>query len=131
VSRHNRRLAAILAADVAGYSRLMSIDEEGTLERFNALRSELIDPKIAQFKGAVRRTAGDSLLVEFSSAVDAVQCAVEGQDGIASRNADLPDDHRIIFRMGLNVGDVIADGGTIYGDAVNVAARLEKMGPCR
>jgi TolB-like protein/Tfp pilus assembly protein PilF len=127
VSRHNRRLAAILAADVAGYSRLMSIDEEGTLERFNALRAELIDPKIAQFKGAVRGTAGDSLLVEFSSAVDAVQCAVEAQDGIASRNADLPDDHRIIFRMGLNVGDVIADGGTIYGDAVNVAARLEKL----
>jgi len=127
VTRPERRLAAILAADVAGYSRLMAADEAGTLARFNALRAELIDPKIAQFKGRVVGSAGDSLLVEFASAVDAVQCAIETQDGIASRNAEWPENRRITFRMALNLGDVISDGDSIHGDAVNVAARLEKL----
>ncbi len=127
LGRDERRLAAILAADVAGYSRLMSADESGTLARFNALRSELLDPKIAQFKGRIVGSAGDSLLVEFGSAVDAVQCAVEAQERIAARNADIPEDHRIVFRMGINLGDVIAEGATIHGDGVNVASRLERL----
>jgi TolB-like protein/Tfp pilus assembly protein PilF len=122
-----RRLAAILAADVAGYSRLMAADEAGTLARFNALRAELIDPKIAQFKGRVVGTAGDSLLVEFASAVDAVQCAVEVQERLAARNAELPENRRMAFRMGVNLGDVIAEGATIHGDGVNVASRLERL----
>jgi adenylate cyclase len=122
-----RRLAAILAADVAGYSRLMAADEAGTLARFNALRAELIDPKIAQFKGRVVGTAGDSVLVEFASAVDAVQCAVEMQERLAARNAEYPDDRRMAFRMGVNLGDVIAEGATIHGDGVNVASRLERL----
>jgi TolB-like protein len=122
-----RRLAAILAADVAGYSRLMAADEVGTLNRFNALRTNVIDPKIAQFKGRLVGTAGDSLLVEFASAFDAVQCAVEAQERIASRNAEWPQELRVTFRMGLNLGEVISDGATIQGDAVNIAARLEKL----
>lgn len=122
-----RRLAAILAADAVGYSRLMSADESGTLSRLNALRADLLDPKIAQFKGRVVGSAGDSLLVEFGSAVDAVQCAVEVQERIAARNAEIPEDRRIVFRMGINLGDVIAEGTTIHGDAVNVAARLERL----
>ncbi len=105
----------------------MAADEAGTLARFNTLRAELIDPKLAQFKGRVVGTAGDSLLVEFASAVDAVQCAVETQERIASFNAGLPEDRRIAFRMGVNLGDVISDGVTIHGDSVNVAARLEKL----
>ncbi len=125
--RSKRRLAAILAADVTGYSRLMSVDEAGTLARFNALKTEIIEPKIAQYGGAVVGSAGDSLLVEFSSAVDAVQCAVELQTRIAERNADEPEDRRIALRMGINLSDVIADGETIHGDGVNVAARLEKL----
>jgi TolB-like protein/Flp pilus assembly protein TadD len=127
VPRPERRLAAILAADVVGYSRLMAADEEGTLARFNSLRAEVVNPKIAQFLGRVVGSAGDSLLVEFASAVDAVQCAVEAQERIALRNAELPEDRRIVFRMGLNLGDVICEGGTIHGDGVNVAARLEKL----
>ena len=127
MARPERKLAAILAADVAGYSRLMAADEEGTLARFNALRSELIDPKIAQFKGRIVGTAGDSLLVEFASALDAVQSAIEMQEKIASRNAEWPEDCHIRFRMGVNYGDVIFEGDTIHGDAVNVAARLEKL----
>jgi TolB-like protein/Flp pilus assembly protein TadD len=129
VTRPERKLAAILAADVAGYSRLMAADETGTLARFNALRAELIDPKIAQFKGQVVGTAGDSLLVAFASAVDAVQCAIETQERIASRNTEWPEDQHIKFRMGLNLGDVISEGDTIHGDAVNLAARLEKLAP--
>jgi TolB-like protein/class 3 adenylate cyclase len=127
VARPERRLAAILAADVAGYSRLMAADEVGTLAHFNSLRTTVIDPKISQFKGRVVGSAGDSLLVEFANAVDAVQCAVEAQEGIALHDADLPEDRRIVFRMGLNLGDVIFEGGTIHGDGVNVAARLEKL----
>ncbi len=127
MGRDERRLAAILAADVVGYSRLMAVDESGTLARFNALRAELLDPKIAQFKGRIVGSAGDSLLVEFGSAVDAVQCAVEAQERIAARNADIPEDRRIVFRMGINLGDVIAEGATIHGDGVNVASRLERL----
>ena len=127
MSRPERKLVAILAADVAGYSRLMAADEQGTLLHLKTLRAEMIDPKIAQFKGRLVGTAGDSLLVDFPSAVDAVQCAVETQELIATRNADLPEDRRMTFRMGVNVGDVIFDGGTIYGDGVNIAARLEKL----
>ena len=125
--RQERRLVAILAADVAGYSRLMALDEAGTLAHLNKLRVELIDPKIVQFKGRVVGSAGDSLLVEFASAVDAVQCAMETQEQLTSRNLDLPEARRMMFRMAINLGDVIAEGGTIYGDAVNVAARLEGL----
>lgn len=125
--RSKHRLAAILAADVTGYSRLMSVDEAGTLARYNALKTGIIEPKIAQFGGAVVGLAGDSLLIEFSSAVDAVQCAVELQTSIAERNADEPEDRRIILRVGINLSDVIADGETIHGHGVNVAARLEKL----
>jgi len=105
----------------------MAADEVGTLARFNALRTEIIDPKITQFKGRVVGSAGDSLLVEFASAVDAVQCAVEVQERIAQRGAEVPEEQRIRFRMGLNLGDVIFEGGTIHGDGVNIAARLEKL----
>lgn len=122
-----RRLAAILAADVAGYSRLMAADEAGTLARFNALRGEIIEPAVARFHGTVVGSAGDSLLVEFPSVVDAVTCAVAAQAAIAERNTREPEDRRIVFRMGVNLGDVIADGTTIHGDGVNVAARLEKL----
>ena len=122
-----RRLAAILAADVAGYSRLMGEDEAGTRARFNVLLNELINPKITEHHGRLVRTTGDGLLVEFASVVDDVQCAVEFQKGMAERNADEPDDWRIEFRIGVNVGDVIIDGYDIQGDGVNVAARLESL----
>jgi adenylate cyclase len=125
--QHERRPVAILAADVAGYSRLMAADEEGTIARFNMLRTELINPKLAQFQGRVVGTAGDSLLVEFASAVDAVQFAVETQERIASFNIDISGERRIAFRMGVNFGEVISDGLTIHGDSVNVSARLEKL----
>ncbi|QIG49006.1 adenylate/guanylate cyclase domain-containing protein [Nordella sp. HKS 07] len=127
MTRQERKLAAILAADVAGYSRLMAADEAGTLVRLNGLRADLINPKIAQYQGRVVGSAGDSLLIEFGSAVDAVQCAVETQEWIALRNTEWPDHNRMVFRIGINLGDVISDGGTIYGDAVNLAARLEKL----
>src|SRR5262252_6036167 len=120
-----RRLAAILAADVAGYSRLMGADEEGTLERLKALRRELIDPKIAEHKGRIVKTTGDGLLVEFSSVVEAVACAVSIQRGMAERNAPVPNNERIDFRVGINLGDVIVEENDILGDGVNIAARLE------
>jgi adenylate cyclase len=122
-----RKLSAILAADVVGYSRLMGIDEEGTLERFKAHRAELIDRKIAEHQGRIFKTTGDGLLVEFSSVVDAVRCAVEIQRDMAERNAGVPQDRRIDFRIGINLGDIIVDGDDIYGDGVNVAARLEAL----
>src|SRR6516162_5635072 len=122
-----RRLAAILAADVAGYSRLLGADEEGTLERLKALRRELVDPKIAEHRGRIVKTTGDGVLVEFASVVDAVRCAVEMQRGMIDRNADTPEDRRITFRVGINLGDVIAEPDDIYGDGVNVAARLEAL----
>src|SRR6516162_4268512 len=122
-----RRLAAILAADVAGYSRLMGADEEGTHERLKAHLRELIDPKIAEHRGRVVKNTGDGLLAEFPSVVDAVRCAVEVQRGMADRNAETAEDKRITFRVGINLGDVIAEPDDIYGDGVNVAARLEAL----
>ena len=122
-----RRLAAILAADVVGYSRLVGIDEEGTLERLRVLRRELADPKIKEHRGRVVRITGDGLLVEFASVVDAVRCAVDVQREMALRNAEVPLDQRIEFRIGINLGDIIKDGQDIYGDGVNVAARLEAL----
>jgi TolB-like protein/class 3 adenylate cyclase/Flp pilus assembly protein TadD len=122
-----RRLAAILAADVAGYSRLMGADEEGTLNRLKARRRDLVDPKIREHHGRIVKTTGDGMLVEFSSVVDAVRCAVEIQRAMVDRNAVVPEDKRITFRMGVNLGDVIADGDDIYGDGVNIAARLEAL----
>jgi adenylate cyclase len=125
--REQRRLAAIVSADVAGYSRLMGRDESGTLAALKALRREVVDPPIAAHGGRIVKTTGDGLLVEFPSVVDAVQCAVDIQRGMAARNADQPADQRIDFRIGVNLGDIIADEGDIYGDGVNVAARLEAL----
>jgi adenylate cyclase len=123
--RIERRLAAILAADVAGYSRLMGTDEEGTLAQLKAHRRSLIDPKVNEHRGRIVKTTGDGLLAEFASVVDAMRCAVEVQRGMVERNADVPQEKRIEFRLGINFGDIIIDGGDIYGDGVNVAARLE------
>jgi adenylate cyclase len=120
-----RRLAAILAADVAGYSRMMGADEIGTLAALKAHRRELIDPKIAEHRGRIVKTTGDGLLVEFASVVDAVRCAVEVNEAMAKRNVDVPEEKRIEFRVGINVGDIIIDEGDILGDGVNIAARLE------
>jgi adenylate cyclase len=122
-----RRLAAILAVDVAGYSRLMGVDEEGTLAALKAIRRELSDPKIKEHRGRIVKTTGDGLLVEFASVVDAVRCAVDVQRAMAERNFNVPADKRIELRMGLNVGDIIIEDGDIYGDGVNVAARLEGL----
>jgi adenylate cyclase len=125
--RIERRLAAVLAADVAGYSRLMGVDEEGTLAALKALRRELVDPKVKEHRGRIVKTTGDGALVEFASVIDAVRCAVEVQRGVAERNIDIPAERRIEFRIGINVGDIIIDEGDIYGDGVNVAARLEAL----
>ncbi len=125
--RVHRRLAAILAADVVGYSRLMLEDEAGTRARFNAHLHELIEPAIASRRGRIVKTTGDGLLVEFASVVHAVQCAAEIQNGLAERNADEPEDQRMVFRIGVNLGDVIVEGDDIHGDGVNVAARLEGL----
>src|SRR5215813_11824056 len=122
-----RRLAAILAADVAGYSRLIGSDEGGTLARLRIIRAEVIDPAIAAHTGRLVKTTGDGLLVEFGSVVDALRSASEIQAGIAERNASVPQDERIEFRMGLNVGDVVVEDGDLFGDGVNVAARLEGL----
>jgi adenylate cyclase len=122
-----RRLAAILGADVVGYSRLMGADETGTLEALKALRRDLIDPRIAEHRGRVFKLMGDGALVEFASAVDAVACAVEIQRALAEHNAERPEDRRIEFRIGINLGDVIVEGDDIYGDGVNLAARLEGL----
>jgi TolB-like protein len=122
-----RRLAAILAADVAGYSWLMGADEEGTHERHKALRRELLDPKIAEHHGRIVKTTGDGMLVEFASVVDAVRCAVEVQQAIPERNAGVAADSRIELRIGINLGDVIVEGDDLYGDGVNIAARIEAL----
>ena len=124
-TRVERRLAAVLAADVAGYSRLMGADEEGTLAALRAHQRELLDPKIAQFRGRIVKTTGDGLLIEFGSVVDATNCAIDVQRGMKERNASVPSDKRLEFRIGINVGDVIVEDGDIFGDGVNVAARLE------
>ena len=125
--RVERRLAAILAADVAGYSRLMGTDEAGTLSRLRAHRRELIDPNIAEHKGRIVKTTGDGMLVEFPSVVEAVSCAAEVQRGMAKRNADIPFEQRIEFRIGIHQGDIIVEDGDIFGDGVNLAARLEGL----
>ena len=125
--RAERRLIAILAADIAGYSRLMGIDEEGTLRALKAHRKALIDPAIAVHRGRIVKTTGDGMLVEFASAVDAVRCAVAVQREMIVRSTDTAPDRRIEFRIGINVGDIIVEGDDIYGDGVNVAARLELM----
>src|SRR6516225_3499858 len=122
-----RRLAAILAADVAGYSRLMGADEEGTLDRLKTLYRELVDPKLEEHRGRLVKTTGDGLLIEFSSVVDAVRCAVELQRAMIDCNTGIPEDRRIVFRIGVNLGDVIIDDDDIYGDGVNIAARLEAL----
>jgi TolB-like protein/class 3 adenylate cyclase len=126
-ARVERRLAAILAVDVAGYSRLMGEDEEGTLAALRAVRRELGDPKISEHRGRIVKTTGDGLLVEFASVVDAVRCAVEVQREMVARNAAVPAGRRIEFRMGVNVGDIIIEDGDIFGDGVNIAARLEAL----
>jgi adenylate cyclase len=126
-ARVERRLAAILAADVAGYSRLMGVDEEGTLAALKAYRRELIDPKIAEHRGRIVKTTGDGVLMEFASAVDAVRCAMEIQRAMAERNAAILDGCKIEFRIGINVGDVIIDDDDIFGDGVNIAARIEAL----
>jgi adenylate cyclase len=122
-----RRLAAILAADVAGYSRLMGADEEGTLERLRALRRELLDPKIAEHRGRIVKTTGDGLLVEFASVVDAVRCAVAVQQAMPERNTGVAANDRIEWRIGINLGDVIVEDDDLYGDGVNIAARVEAL----
>ncbi|MGH6642796.1 MAG: adenylate/guanylate cyclase domain-containing protein [Bradyrhizobium sp.] len=123
--RLERRLAAVLAADVAGYSRLMGADEEGTLARLKAARKAVVDPSIASHRGRIVKTTGDGMLVEFASAVDAARCSVEVQRAMAEQNADVPDDARIEFRIGVHIGDIIIDDNDIFGDGVNIAARLE------
>ena len=122
-----RRLAAILAADVAAYSRLMGQDEEGTLAALKAIRRELGDPKVKDHRGRIVKTTGDGLLIEFASVVDAVRCAVEVQEEMAARNAEVPEARRIEFRIGINLGDIIRDGRDIFGEGVNIAARLEGL----
>src|SRR6476661_336929 len=124
-----RRLTAILAADVVGYSRLMGANESGTLAALDTLRAEFINPKVSEHQGRTVKLTGDGMLVEFPSVVNAVACATELQRGIRKRNAGVPQDQRIEFRMGVNLGDVIVEGGDIFGDGVNVAARLESIAP--
>src|SRR6184192_2341804 len=121
-----RRLAAILAADVAGYSRLIGADEEGTLNRLKAIRAEVIDPKVGEHRGRIVKTTGDGLLVEFASVIDALRCAIEWQTGMTEQKTDTSD-RRIEFRIGINIGDVVVEDGDIFGDGVNVAARLEGL----
>jgi TolB-like protein/Tfp pilus assembly protein PilF len=126
-SSTKRRLAAILAADVAGYSRLMGADEEGTLAGLMAHRRDLVDPKIGEHRGRIVKTTGDGLLVEFASVVDALRCAVEVQRGMSERNGGIEPERRIAFRIGINVGDIVVENDDIFGDGVNVAARLEGL----
>ena len=124
-----RKIAAILVADVVGYSRLAGADEDRTLARLRALRSDLIDPTIALHHGRVVKRTGDGILIEFRSVVDAVRCAIEVQNGLVERNAGLPPERRIEFRVGIHLGDVVEEGdGDLMGDGVNIAARLEGIG---
>lgn len=123
--RVERRLAAVLATDVAGYSRLMGLDEEGTLARLMSIRKALVDARIAFHRGRIVKTTGDGMLVEFASAVDAVRCSIEVQHGMATRNTHIPQESRIEFKIGIHVGDIIIDDNDIFGDGVNIAARLE------
>ena len=125
--RVERRLAAILAADVVGYSRLVGMDEEGTLAALKALRKSLIDPKVTEHRGRIVKNTGDGALVEFASAVDAVRCALETQREMADRTINIPEDRRIEFRIGINIGDIVIEEGDIFGDGVNIAVRLESI----
>ena len=125
--RVERRLAAILAADVAGYSRLIGIDEEGTLARLKAIRADLVDPKVAEHRGRIVKTTGDGLLIEFSSIIDALRCAIEIQAGMIVQGETIPTDMRIAWRIGINVGDIVVENGDLFGDSVNIAARLEGL----
>src|SRR3979490_2220261 len=122
-----RRLAAILAADVVGYSRLWGADEMGTRTSLKSHRRELVDSAVAEHRGRIVKTTGDGMLVEFASVVDAVSCAVNVQRGMVRPNAGIPQDKQIVFRIGINVGDIIIDGDDIFGDGVNIAARLEAL----
>jgi adenylate cyclase len=122
-----RRLAAILAADVAGYSRLIGADESGTLNRLRSIRAEIVDPSIAQYRGRIVKTTGDGLLVEFASVVDALLCATEIQNTMTEGSAGITAEKRIEFRMGINVGDIVVEDDDIFGDGVNVAAQLEGL----
>ncbi len=122
-----RRLTTILAADVVGYSRLMAADEAGTLASLKAIRRELVEPKTAEHHGRVVKLIGDGTLMEFASVVDAVRFAVDLQQAMAARNTKVPEDRRITYRIGINIGDIIVEGDDIYGDGVNVAARLEAL----
>jgi adenylate cyclase len=122
-----RRLAAVLAADVVGYSRLMEVDEAGTLARLKTVRLELIDPAISKCKGRIIKTTGDGMLVEFQSVTEALRCAVDFQERMARRNRDMPASRTLLYRIGINLGDVIVEGGDIFGDGVIVAARLEAL----
>ncbi len=124
-----RRLVAILSADVAGYTRLVHADEEGTLARFRAHRTELAEPKIAEHRGRIVKLMGDGFLVEFPSVVDAVRCAAEIQRGMAARNAGIHESEKIAFRIGINLGDVIVEDDDIYGDGVNIATRMQEITP--
>ncbi len=120
-----RKLAAILAADIVGYSRLMGADEAGTLRAVKALRKDLVEPLVATHRGRIVKLTGDGILVEFASAVSAPLCAAALQRAMAARNATIPEDRRIVYRIGINIGDIIVDGDDIFGNGVNVAARLE------
>ena len=126
-ARIRRRLVAIMATDVVGYSRMMEQDEAGTLASLKSRQDEILAPKVVQHHGRIVKVMGDGVLVEFGSAVDAVQCAIELQEGFMKINMGIPESRQIILRIGVNVGDVIVDGADIYGDGVNVAARLEAM----
>src|SRR5215472_16902098 len=126
-NRAERRLAAILAADVAGYSRLVGVDEEGTLDRLRAIRTEVIEPAIAAHRGRLVKATGDGWLLEFASVVDALRCAVEVQQEIAGRGAGTSADRRIELRIGIHQGEIVVEDGDIFGDGVNVAARLEAL----
>jgi class 3 adenylate cyclase/pimeloyl-ACP methyl ester carboxylesterase len=127
--KSTRRLTTIVATDVVGYSRLIAADEEGTLSALRAFRADLIDPKIKEYRGRIANTAGDSILTEFPSVGDALRCAVDIQRGMAERNTEISEDHRIALRVGINLGDVVEEGGDLLGDGVNVAARLETIAP--
>src|SRR5215468_10170842 len=129
LAREQRKLAAIVAADVVGYSRLMGRDESGTLARLRKNRSGRLDPMLKKYGGRLVKLTGDGALIEFASAVDALSAAIEFQQGMAEANCDQPTDTALVFRMGLHVGDLIVDGDDLYGDGVNIAARLEAEAP--